>query len=84
MSNDTIITELVAYNNEADIEYEGGEIVNHDELVKNGQTYMEVRALADTEKNRRVLSDSVIITEDDPSWEPRFAEMDVGDTIRRD
>lgn len=81
---DTIIAHFVAYEDGADldVEYDGGDptVENHDELVNEGKTYDEIRALADTETNRQILSDRVIVEPGDPMWDDEFADWDVGDS----
>jgi len=85
MSDDVLIMGCIAYDDDADIDLvhddDGNPRVgNHDELVIEGKTMYEYRAIEDNEQNRSILSDSVIIESGDSEWREEFANLEVGDT----
>lgn len=86
-SSDTLIVQFVCYEDSADLEIEYDEdglpvVQNHDEIVENGETYDEVRALHDTEQNREHVTDSMIVEPGDYRWKPEYADFEVGDSER--
>lgn len=82
---DTIIMDCIAYDSDADLEVsENNTVTNHDELVDQGKTHREFRALKATEENRELIADHMLVEEDDPAWREEFADMKPGDTYRPD
>jgi len=74
---------LVAYEDDADldVDYDGEDptVENHDDVVNNGGTYEEVRALTRKSAEEHDLS---IVTPEDSLWDERFGDLDSGDAWR--
>lgn len=83
---DTLICHFVAYQSDADLDinYDDGmaTVDNHDELVNDGRTFDEIRALADTEHNRSFIAEESIIDPGDSMWRDKYADMEVGDSVK--
>lgn len=71
-----------AYEDDADLNVNSeGVVINHDELVDNGQTYAEIRALSREAAEEHDLS---IVEPGDRHWHPEFEDLDAGDSWRLD
>lgn len=86
-SDDVLIVQFVCYEDSADLDIEYDDagmpmIENHDELVANGDTYDEIRALSNTEQNRRHVSEEMIVEPDDYRWKDKYADFEAGDSER--
>lgn len=80
---DTIVFKAVAYEDDAYIKYDrDGIVANHDELVKAGKAYYQIKALPNNEANRGHIADTHIIEPGDDVWEERFQYLQPGEYIR--
>lgn len=79
---DTLVFIAVEYNESTEVEInDNGVIENHDELVNNGHTTDVAVAVDDSEHNRNVISNDMIVEEEDDMWREEFNEMESGDSI---
>lgn len=75
---------FVAYEDDAELEINNDDeptVENHDELVNNGQTYEEVRAIERESAENYELD---IVERGDSLWDDRFGDLDAGDSWRLD
>ena len=76
---------LVAYDSDAELDIDNSghapTVENHDELVNNGQTHGEVRALTRVSAERH---DMDIVEPGDPLWREEFADLESGDSWQLD
>ena len=78
---DYVILEGVGYTSDADLEYnDDGSIANHDEVVNNGNTFYEARAISP--ETAEQVADSMIVKPEDDGWKDQYDDLDVGDAIR--
>lgn len=82
MTEDTFVAHFTAFTSDADLEInEDNEVENIDELHQAGKTYPETRCFADTEQNRKHLTDDMIVEPGDPKWKDVYDDMEPADTI---
>jgi hypothetical protein len=82
---DLVPVHLVAYEDAADmdIDYDGyyPTVENHDELVADGQTFDEIRALKRSDAEEYNLD---IVEPGDQLWRDAFEDLESGDAWRVD
>ena len=76
---------MVAYEDSADLDINNDganpTVENRDELIDNGQTYEEIRALKRSDAEQYDLT---IVEPEDSLWREEFADLDSGDVWRVD
>ena len=76
---------MVAYEDSADLDINNDganpTVENHDELIDNGQTYEEIRALKRSDAEQYDLT---IVEPGDSLWREEFSDLDSGDVWRVD
>lgn len=80
MTDDIVIFEGVAFTDDAELEIDEdtGQVTNHEELVENGETHLERRALSADGVDP--VPDHMIIEPGGEKWLDKYDDWEVGDS----